>query len=111
VRQRFYVASSDLGDLSADPRVLLSGVSDPRSGISAAQEVELYVEAQHVQALAKEFLFSDKMAPNVTVHVARRPFLHLRETPIGLVIADLADWDRPREDQQATALLRESAAL
>ena len=109
VRQRFYVARADLGDLSADPRVLLSGVSDPRSSISAAQEVELYVESQHVQALAKEFLFSDKGTPNVTVHVARRPLQHLGEVPLGLVIADLADWDRPREDQQATALLRELA--
>ena len=109
VRQRFYVALADLSDLRSDPRVLLSGLSDPRSSISAAQEIEMYVEAQHVQVLAREFLFSDKGAPNVTVHVACRPLLHLREAPLGLVIADLADWDQPREDHQATALLRELA--
>jgi hypothetical protein len=106
-RKRFYVASSDLGDLRADPKVLLSGTSDPRSGIAATQEVELYVEAQDLQALAKEFLFSDKGTPNVTVHVARRPVQHGGVAPLGLVIADLADWDRPREDQQVLALLRE----
>jgi hypothetical protein len=103
-RRQLSIALSDLDDLRNDPRVLLSGISDPRSELSAASEAELYVAGSELEVLSLDYLFSARGRPNVVAHVIDRALP--AGTPIGLVAADLADYDWPRENERATELLR-----
>jgi hypothetical protein len=95
---------ADIEDLVADSRVIPSGISDPRSGLSAGREFEGYVRPADVGPLMFEYLMSEDGAANVCLHVADRPLP--RPAPLGLVIADLADQDGPREDARVIELLK-----
>jgi hypothetical protein len=103
-RRQLSIAQRDLDDLRNDPRVLLSGISDPRSELSSAGEVELYVARSDLEVLSRDYLLSVRGRPNVTAHVIDRSLPAV--APVGLVVADLADYDRPREDKRAMELLR-----
>ena len=102
-RRQLSIAARDLDELRSDARVLLSGLSDPRSELSAAGEAELYVARSELETLARDYLLSARGRPNVTVHVTDWPLPGA--APVGLVVADLADHDRPREDKRAVELL------
>lgn len=101
---RCAVAARDASDLLGDARLVPSGLSDPRSGLSAGTEVEGYVHDDHLAELASDYLLSVAGRANVWLHVADRRLS--RPAPIGAVIADLADHDGPREDSQVVSLLR-----
>ena len=105
-RRQLSIAARDLDELRSDARVLLSGISDPRSELSAAGEVELYVARSELEALVRDYLLSALGRPNVIVHVTDRTLPVV--APVGLVVADLADLDRPREDKRAVELLHAS---
>ena len=49
------VAAVDLRDLSEDPRLLPSGISDPRSGLATAGEFAGWVHSADLPALRSEF--------------------------------------------------------
>jgi hypothetical protein len=49
-------AGNDLGDLAHDARVVRSGISDERSGMSAAAELELYVLPADLEEVTAEYL-------------------------------------------------------
>ena len=62
----------DVGQLRADPRLGLSGVSDPRVGLSSSAQMEAYVARDDLLGLADDyFLDLDQRpdAPNVVLHV------------------------------------------
>lgn len=102
----FSVAVADLEALRADARLAVSGVSDPRSGLSAASIVEGYVRDVDVPALAGEYLLSGKGNLNVIVHVVHdRPIAN--PLPLPVLLADLADHDSPRESAAVARLMRE----
>jgi excisionase family DNA binding protein len=101
---RLATPPADIEDLIADPRVIPSGISDPRSGLSAGRELEGYVRPADVGPLMFEYLMAEVGAANVWLHVAERPLS--RPAPLGLVIADLADHDGPREDARVIELLK-----
>lgn len=103
---RLAAPPADIADLIADARVTRSGISDPRSGLSAGREVEGYVRPADVGPLMVEYLMADVGAANVWLHVVDRPLP--RPAPLGLVIADLADHDGPREDARVVELLQVS---
>jgi len=95
----------DLKKLKSDHRVFLSGLSDPRSGISAIDFAEGYIDKKNVRKLKDEYLLIESDVPNV---ILRMIDLKLeRPLPIGLVLADLADHNGPREDAQVARLLRQ----
>ena len=95
----------DLKKLKSDHRVFLSGLCDPRSGISAIDFAEGYIDKKNVRKLKDEYLLIESDAPNV---ILRMIDLKLeRPLPIGLVLADLADHNGPREDAQVARLLRQ----
>lgn len=97
------VASEDVAGMLGDPRLVPSGVSDVRSNLSSTGEVEGYVSEHHMRRLITEFLLSEIGRPNVWLHVIDRQVEC--PAPLGLVIADLADHDGPREDSQVARLL------
>jgi hypothetical protein len=100
----FRVEPGAVQELREDKRLLLSGISDPRSRMSAGEEIEAYVRPAHLDSLISDwFLIEQSTAPsNVLLHVAD---IDLSEVPVGLIIADLADRGRPREDGEVERLL------
>jgi hypothetical protein len=66
--------------------------------------LEGYVRPADVAPLTFEYLMAEDGAANVWLHVADRPLP--RPAPLGLVIADLADQDGPREDARVIELLK-----
>lgn len=94
----------DLAQLAQDNRVLPSGVSDERAEISSAHEFEGYVASADIDAVVSENLLVPSRSPNVRLHVVN--VLPRRPIALGFVIADLADWNRPREDARLVELLK-----
>jgi excisionase family DNA binding protein len=101
---RLEAPAGDIAELLADPRLVPSGISDPRSAMSAGNGAEGYVRRSDVEALMRDYLMAESAEGNVWLHTADRSLL--RPPPLGLVIADLADHDGPREDGVIEALLR-----
>lgn len=94
---------ADLVHLASDERVVPSGISDERAGLSAASEFEGYVAESEVDSILRQNLLVGSDAPNVRLHVVHD--LPTRPIPLGLVLADLADWNRPREDGRVLELI------
>ena len=96
----------DVAQLRADRRLALSGISDPRAGLSSLAEVEAYVGRDDLGALADDyFLDLDHRpdAPNVVLHVVESP---LGEPPRLFSAADLFDRRGPREVRAGLEILR-----
>jgi hypothetical protein len=102
--EEFSINRADLEDLRADARVVPSGISDSRAGLSSASEFEGYIAAEDLADVRKDYLLARSSSPNVRLHVADKPVQ--RPAPIALVIADLADRNGPREDARAEELIR-----
>ena len=95
---------ADLAEIARDPRLVPSGISDERSRLSAVRELEGYVASDDLPALLRDNLLIESDAPNVRLHVVEK--LPNRPLPLGLLLADLADWNGPREDARVIELLR-----
>ncbi len=100
---RLAMSPSDIKEFLADHRVVPSGISDSRSGISAGREAECYVSPHDVDALVLDYLMAPSDETNVWLHVSDQRLCS--PAPIGLVMADLADHDGAREDGQLSVLL------
>lgn len=96
---------SDLADLRSDKRVVLSGISDDRAGLSSEHEVEAYVDPELADQLTREYLLVEAKMPNVWLHLARVLADADGRAPLGLVLADLADHAGPRESLRVKELL------
>ncbi len=100
---RLAVSPSEVEVLLEDPRLVPSGISDARSEMSAGREAEAYARPRDVEQLVDDHLMAEANPANVWLHVVDRPLT--RPAPLGLVIADLADHDRAREDARVIELL------
>ena len=103
-RLELSVADADLAEVGADARLVLSGLSDPRAGMSAARVVEGYVRESDAAAFHADHFAVPSNRPghaNLVVHVA--PLV----PPVSavLVAADLSDHRGVREDRQAREVL------
>lgn len=98
------LSAPDPADLLADPRVVRSGVSDPRSGMSAASQAEVYVHEDDRDAVVADHLLvpASRSRANVVLHVSPLPVPH--PAPLLAVAVDLADDGGPREYQRAEEL-------
>ncbi|HEY5516084.1 MAG TPA: hypothetical protein VIK12_07750, partial [Pengzhenrongella sp.] len=91
------------------PRVILAGLSDERAGLSAAGDVEGYVQAGDADAVIRDHLLIDAgPSADVVLHVS--PLLPEVPVPLLLVAADLADHDGPRELARARELIGDWSA-
>lgn len=102
---RHQLAAPDPQRLRSDPRLVRSGISDPRSGMSAAHQFEAYVRVDDLEDVRSEHLLVpvDRASANVWLHAA--PMLPESPVPLLLVAADLADHDGPRELDRARDLV------
>lgn len=106
---RELLSASEIDAVRADPRLVLSGVSDERSGLSAAADVEAYVRADDAPAVRRDHLLLDAGSrANVVLHVS--PLLPDGPVPVLLLAADLAERDGPRELSRARELIVDWAA-
>ena len=94
--------------LRADPRIVLSGISDPRSRMSAGAEVEGYVHDDDLQAVLVDHLLvpSSGARANVVLHAA--PLVPDAPVPVLLLAADLAEHDGDRELGRARDLIQQA---
>lgn len=99
------LSASELDEVREDPRVVPSGVSDHRSGMSAADLVEGYVLEGDLDAVVRDHLLvpAGSARANVLLRVADRLPARL---PWLMIAADLAD-SGPREAQQAESMISE----
>jgi len=111
VRRLYHAAPRDLPDLRDDDRLVLSGLSDERSGIAAGDVVEGYVSFNVLPAVVDDHLLSpDRKDSNVVLHVVA-PDCWYAVDGVGplLLAADLAEHRGPREEARAVELLRRIA--
>lgn len=103
-RREVYRAREPLALLD-DPAIIPSGLSDSRSGMSAADIVEGYVSHQDLPVVLRHHLLrpggSDS---NVILHVVDE--LPSDPVPPLVLAADLADHDGPRELARAEQIIR-----
>ncbi len=104
-RAGYSMAGGDVTDLLADPRIVVSGISDERAGLSSGREAEGYVQVKELEVLASDYLLVSSRQANVWLHVCDREIP--RPVPVAVVIADLADSNGPREIAAARSLLDE----
>ena len=109
-RRLYRVADRDFQPLGEDERLLLSGVSHPRSGMQDPRIVEGYVAAGDLEGLVRDHWLDPigvDQTPNVILHVApARP----REVSALMLAADLAEQGGPREMLRAHELVAEALA-
>ena len=99
------VADTGVKALQNDDRLMLSGVCDPRAGLSAGHWCEAYVNPRQLEQVRNLHLPVEDPHPNVVLHVTEQV---LAGSPsVGLVMADLADWQGAREDAQVKRLLED----
>lgn len=103
------LSAPDAQALRSDARLVPSGRSDDRAGLSAAADVEGYVLADDAEAVIRDHLLVDA-APSTDVVLHVSPLLPEVPVPLLLVAADLADHDGPRELARARDLIGEWAA-
>lgn len=97
----------DVSELLDDPRLVRSGIADPRAGLVASGIAEGYVAPANADDLVRDYLLVESDRPNVWLHVADVAVDESGRIPIGFVVADLLDHAGPREVGQAESLLAE----
>jgi hypothetical protein len=102
--ERRRLSAADASALRADARMVLSGLSDERAGLSAAADVEGYVRAADADAVIRDHLLIDA-GPSVDVVLHVSPLFPEVPVPLLLVAADLADHDGPRQLARARDLI------
>lgn len=104
VTHRFMMFVEHPEGLRGDPRIRLSGISHPLSGLSADGEVEAYVSRGDLAALRRDWFLVDAPA-GVREHVLLRVAAELPEVTPLLVAADLADRGGVRELDAAARIV------
>lgn len=105
-KAEFSSSPADIAGLREDPRLRLSGVSHPDSGLLSSSELEAYVSRKNFGELVKDWFLVKASAgqrPNVVLHVADDV---PDELPPLLIAADLAERPGFREQQAAREILR-----
>jgi hypothetical protein len=103
------LSAPDSQALRSDARVVLSGLSDERAGLSAAGDAEGYVGADDAAGVIRDHLLIDAgPSADVVLHVS--PLLPEVPVPLLLVAADLAEHDGPRELARARELIGDWSA-
>lgn len=104
IRHEMSVADVDLPEALADERLVISGVSDQRAGMSSPHMGEGYVNEQAARSFFNDYFVvetDDRVRANIIVHVS---LVVPPITPL-VIAADLADYRAGREDRQAQVVL------
>ncbi len=105
-KAEYSCSPADISELREDPRLRLSGVSHPDSGLLANSEVEAYISRKDFDALIRDwFLVKSRPGerPNVVLHVAEDVPDVL--PPLAIAV-DLAERPGIREQEAAREIIR-----
>jgi excisionase family DNA binding protein len=103
-QHELHINPIDINSLRVDKMVVPSGVSDKRSGFSQSEFFEGYIENKNLKDIKRKYLMVESDSPNV---ILRTSSINLdKPIPVGLLLADLADHNQPREDKQVKILVR-----
>jgi hypothetical protein len=94
----------DLNQIRQEPKIIPSGVSDPRSGLSANNFFEGYVNKNWIKAVEKKYLLVPSNKPNVILRIVDEELS--RPIPYGYLLADLAEHYEARDRAQVSFLLK-----
>lgn len=101
----YLISPSDLPDLAADPRVVMTGISDPRAGLAVVGQVEARVTRHDLNALVTEFWLREDPDGPVRLLITDEPTPD--PVPLGVLVEDLAAHPGPRESEAVARLLGE----
>ena len=101
---KLHLNPNDFNTLRAERKIVASGVSDKRTGLSQSDFFEGYVESKDLKEIKRKYLLVE--SDNFNVILRTSPIKLTKLIPFGLVLADLADHNQPREDKQVKALVR-----
>jgi excisionase family DNA binding protein len=104
---RLVVNPRDLPGIAADSRLVLSGISDPRSGLAIIDEVEGHICAADLEDFSWEHMLGPEGRANVRLHVSPGPLSS--PVPLGRLLGDLAAHAGPRESDAVHRLLHAAA--
>ncbi|GAA1506047.1 helix-turn-helix domain-containing protein [Nocardioides humi] len=115
-RRCYLVAQRDLKDLRNDPRIQLSGLSHPESGLASGDVGEGYLSVDDLDDVMQDYLLRDvdRDRANIFLHVVS-PDIEESLPLLGhawnnlLMAADLSEHDGPRERHRAMELLDDLA--
>lgn len=102
----FSVSSSDIPELREDPRIKLSGISDPRSGLLPGNEVEAYISKDDLDRLRSDWFLVPAMNRQKANVILRVLDELPAEVPAIFSAMDLAEYPGPREQSAADSLIR-----
>ena len=106
-RRLYRVAGPDFDELRVDDRIILSGLSHPRSGMQDPRVIEGYVAASDLGVVVNDYWLEPPgvdAGPNVFLHVA--PGRPDQVSPL-MLAADLSEHEGPRERARAIQLAEE----
>ena len=99
-RQDFFIAPAPFARLANDPRIHVSGVSDPDSPIRDATMIEAYIHGDDLPSLKRDYALVAGGAVNVRLHVVFDPvgkrLLEPGQMLLAAVAADLSEYDDDR---------------
>jgi excisionase family DNA binding protein len=101
---KLHLNPNDFNALRAERKIVASGVSDKRTGLSQSDFFEGYVESKDLKEIKRKYLLVESDNFNVILRTSSMSLT--KPIPFGLVLADLADHNQPREDKQVKALVR-----
>ena len=104
IEHRLQINPKDLAALGTENKIVASGVSDKRSTFAQANLFEGYVEKKNLNEIKRKFLMVESSNFNVLLRTS--PIKLQKPIPLGLLLADLADHNQPREDKQVKTLVR-----
>jgi hypothetical protein len=100
----FEASDGDLKKLRFDERLILSGVSDDRAGISDSTYLEGFLVQKDFKQVVREYLLLPSRNPNVQIRIAA---LKVDDPiPLGLMLLDLAEHIGSRESAQVKKIIR-----
>lgn len=100
----FKASDADLIKLRFDKRLIWSGISDSRAGISDGAYLQGFLVQKDFKHVVREYLLVASQDPNVQIRIASKKIG--APIPLGFMLLDLAEHKGPRESAQLKKLLR-----
>lgn len=101
-----YVRAADAAEVADDPRVAKSGLAWSHSPVQAAEDIDVYVRADHWESLRADHALVEVPQPraNARVRVVAADANLAGDVPALIAIADLLDISSPRARVAASSL-------
>jgi hypothetical protein len=100
----FKASDEDLMKLRFDKRLILSGISDARAGISDSASLQGFLIQKDFKQVVRDYLLVDSQNPNVQIRITS--LKGGAPIPLGFMLLDLAEHKGPRESARLKKMIR-----